>query len=185
MLTVGVYSGCGPGKKVGIIGLGGLGHFGVLFAKALKADKVVAISRSRNKEADARKMGADDFIATSEDKDWQTTQASSLDLIISTVSDHRMPFQGYINLLKTKGRLIIVGAPEDNLPGFNGFSIIPKGAHIGGSAIGSPVDIKEMLELAGKVQLKPWIEQRPMSDANQATIDMDKNLARYRYCLTN
>lgn len=64
--------GCGPGKKVGIIGVGGLGHFGVLFAKALGADKVVGISRKADKRDDVLKMGADEYVATSEDKDVST-----------------------------------------------------------------------------------------------------------------
>ena len=65
--------GCGPGKKVGIIGVGGLGHFGVIFAKALGADKVVGISRKADKKDDVLKMGADEYVATSEDKDVSTT----------------------------------------------------------------------------------------------------------------
>lgn len=79
-------NGCGPGKRVGIVGMGGLGHFGVLFAKALGADKVVGISRRANKKADALKMGADSYIATSEDSDWAGKNARSLDIIVSTVS---------------------------------------------------------------------------------------------------
>lgn len=79
-------NGCGPGKSVGIIGIGGLGHAGLLFAKALGADRVVAISRGANKKADALKMGADGFIATGEDEDWVEKNARSLDIIVSTVS---------------------------------------------------------------------------------------------------
>ena len=71
-------------------GVGGLGHFGLLFAKALGASEVTAISRTREKEADTKKMGADKFIATDDDKDWATKNASSLDLIVCTVSSHKM-----------------------------------------------------------------------------------------------
>lgn len=77
--------GAGPGKRVGILGLGGLGHMGVMWAKALGADHVVVISRKSNKKADALKMGADDFIATAEDPGWAKKHADSLDLIICTV----------------------------------------------------------------------------------------------------
>jgi alcohol dehydrogenase (NADP+) len=63
-------NGCGPGKRVGIIGVGGLGHFGVLYAKALGADRVVGISRRNDKREDVLKMGADEYIATEEDKNW-------------------------------------------------------------------------------------------------------------------
>ena len=78
--------GCGPGKSVGIVGTGGLGHFGILFAKALGADKVVALSRSNKKRADVLNLGANDYIAMEEDADWSTKHANSLDIIICTVS---------------------------------------------------------------------------------------------------
>lgn len=84
------YNGCGPGKKVGIIGVGGLGHFGIMFAKALGADKVVAISRKDNKKEDALKLGADEYIATDDDPEWATHHARSLDLIVSTVSSSKV-----------------------------------------------------------------------------------------------
>jgi alcohol dehydrogenase (NADP+) len=95
-----VKNGCGPGKKVGIIGIGGIGHFGLLFAKALGADRVVAISRTSSKKEDALKLGADEFIATAEDKDWSKKNAGTLDLIISTVSSANMPFGEYLGLLR-------------------------------------------------------------------------------------
>lgn len=84
------HNNCGPGKKVGIIGLGGLGHFGVLFAKAMGADKVVAISRKESKAEDAIKMGADTYIATDDQPDWATKHARSLDLIVCTVSSTKV-----------------------------------------------------------------------------------------------
>jgi alcohol dehydrogenase (NADP+) len=83
-------SGCGPGKSVGIIGLGGLGHFGVLFAKALGADKVVAISRKKEKESDALALGADAYIATDDEPDWESKYARSLDIVLSTVSSAKV-----------------------------------------------------------------------------------------------
>lgn len=84
------HNGCGPGKRVGIIGVGGLGHFGVLFAKAMGADKVVAISRKMNKSEDSLKMGADLYIATEDEPDWATKYSRSLDLIVSTVSSTKV-----------------------------------------------------------------------------------------------
>lgn len=80
--------GCGPGKTVGIIGVGGLGHFGILFAKALGA-KVVAISRKGNKKDDALKLGADAYIAT-DDENWAQGYNRSLDIILSTVSSSKV-----------------------------------------------------------------------------------------------
>lgn len=96
-------AGAGPGKKVGVVGIGGLGHFGLLWAKALGCDKVVAISRGRSKEDDARKLGADEFIATGEDG-WDSKNAGSLDIIISTVSSPKMPLEGYCEYLRFKKR---------------------------------------------------------------------------------
>ena len=178
-------NGAGPGKKVGIVGIGGLGHFGLMFAKALGADKVVAISRSSSKKADALKMGADDFIATGEDKDWATHHAGSLDLIVSTVSSPNMPLQEYLQLLRVKGQFIQVGAPEDSIPAFNAFALIVKGVKIGGSAIGSPEEIRNMLDLAAKKGVHTWVQKRPMKEANQAVVDMADGKARYRYVLVN
>lgn len=86
------HNGCGPGKHVGIIGVGGLGHFGVLFAKAMGADKVVAISRKTGKAEDSLKMGADLYIATDDEPDWATKYSRSLDLIVSTVSSIKVRF---------------------------------------------------------------------------------------------
>ena len=180
-----IHNDCGPGKKVGIVGVGGLGHFGILYGKALGADRVVAISRTAAKKADAMKMGADAYIATDEDKDWHKKNFGSLDLIICTVSSEKMPLQRYLMLLRTHGNFIQVGAPEDRLPAFNAFALIAKGAKLGGSAIGSPKDIEKMLALTAEKKVKPWIQERPMRDANQATVDMDAGKARYRYCLVN
>ncbi|KAF2146571.1 uncharacterized protein K452DRAFT_323713 [Aplosporella prunicola CBS 121167] len=177
--------GCGPGKRVGIVGLGGLGHFGVLFAKALGADEVVVISRTSGKKSDAEKMGATRFIATDEDPDWAATHANSLDLIVSTVSSPKMPLSGYLSLLRFRGTFIQVGAPEDELPPFNAFALIAKQAKVGGSLIGSPNEIREMLQLASKTNLKPWIQQRPLKDANQAVVDFEAGKPRYRFVLVN
>jgi alcohol dehydrogenase (NADP+) len=92
----------GPGKRVGIIGIGGLGHFGILGANALGCDEIVAISRTSAKMEDALKMGA--------------TKC--------TVSSPKMPIQEYLGLLRLKGQFVQVGAPEDKIPGFNSKSKI-------------------------------------------------------------
>ncbi|GAB7366231.1 hypothetical protein MBLNU230_g7789t1 [Neophaeotheca triangularis] len=178
-------NGCGPGKKVGIVGVGGLGHFGIIFAKALGADKVVGISRKAEKRADVLKMGADDYIATDEDPDWATHHASSLDLIVSTVSSPKMPLMQYFQLLRTFGTFVQVGAPEDMLPQMNAFSFIAKGMSLKGSMIGSPAEIEEMLQLVADKGLKPWINTYPMSEANKAIVDFEAGKPRYRITLVN
>ena len=130
-------------------------------------------------------MGATTYIATSEEKRWFKTYANSLDLIICTVSSHDMPMSGYLSLLRIKGQFIQVGAPEDKIPGFNMFHLIGKKAKIGGSAIGTPKQIREMLDLVVKEKVKPWINPRPMSEANQAVVDFEVGKPRYRLVLVN
>lgn len=172
-------------KDVGIVGIGGLGHFGLLFAKALGAN-VTAISHSENKRADAEKMGATRFIAThSGGKKDFAPYARSLDLIIATTNDTDMPLEGYLSLLRPGGQLILVGAPEKPLPSFSPFKLIMNNVSIGGSAIGSPKIIKDMLELAATQDIHPWIIKRPMDDVNSAVVDMLASKARYRYVLVN
>lgn len=180
-----INNGAGPGKKVGIVGFGGLGHFGILFAKALGCSKVVAISRRRNKEADARAMGADEYIATSEDDKWARNHARSLDLIVSTVSSPDIPLESYLRLLRTGGQFIQVGAPEDKLPPIAAFGLIGKGCKIGGSQIGSPKEIENMLKFAAEKGVKPWVQTRGMGEANRSVVEMEEGKARYRYVLVN
>lgn len=179
-------NGCGPGKTVGIVGVGGLGHFGVLFAKALGADKVIGISRRASKRDEVLALGADEYIATEDDEDWATKNAQSIDLIISTISSPKMPLTQYLSLLRYGGDFIQVGAPDGGeLPPINAFTLISGGFKVGGSAIGSPSDIKEMLQLAVDKKIKPWVEKRSLKDANQAVKDMEAGKARYRYVLVN
>jgi alcohol dehydrogenase (NADP+) len=178
------YHGAGPGKTVGVVGLGGLGHFAVLWAKALKADRVVVISRSSAKREDALRLGADDFIAYAEDPNWTTKHASTLDIIINTVSAN-VPLKDLFSVLRFDGTLVQVGAPEDPLPSIPLFPLLFKRIKITGSIIGSPNDIREMLQLAADQNIKPWIQEIPMKDANQAILDLAKGKPRYRYVLVN
>lgn len=178
--------GAGPGKTVGIVGIGGLGHLGILFAKALNCDRVVAISRTSSKKKDAIEgLGADAFIATAENKKWGRAYARSLDLIICTVSSDDMPLSQYLRLLKTDGTFVMVGAPEKPLPPLAAYSLIQKGVKVTGSSIGSPDDIRKMLQLASEKRVLPWIQKRPMEDVNSALVDMHDGKARYRYVLAN
>jgi alcohol dehydrogenase (NADP+) len=176
--------GAGPGKKVGIVGIGGLGHYGVLFAKALGAE-TWAISRSRAKEADALKMGADGFIATQE-KDWNVPHERSFDLIINTANS----FDGfelgkYLSLLDIHGRWNSVG-----LPGGDGISVrnqdfIDNGCFIGSSHLGSRREMLEMFELAAKKGITSWVEEIPISreGLQQAMSKLEKSSVRYRSCM--
>ena len=96
-----------------------------------------------------------------------------------------MRLSDYLQLLKTDGQFIQVGAPEESLPPVNAFALILKNAKLGGSAIGSPKEIDEMLELAAKKNLKPWIQERPLKEANEAIVDFEKGKPRFRYVLVN
>ncbi|KAL4801939.1 Afadin and alpha-actinin-binding-domain-containing protein [Aspergillus unguis] len=179
------------GKRVGIVGIGGLGHMGLLFARAMGAASVVAISRSSAKKSDAvgalseGKLGADTFIATGEDKSWAKTHSRTLDIIICTVSGENMPLAGYLRLLKRNGVFVQVGAPEDPLPPLRAFSLIQKGVLVTGSSIGSPNDIRDMLELASQRGVRPWVERKDMEGVNRALAEMHEGKARYRFVLEN
>ncbi|KAJ6259214.1 NADP-dependent alcohol dehydrogenase [Drechslerella dactyloides] len=177
--------GAGPGKKVGIIGLGGLGHFGVMFAKALGSDEVVVISRSKSKEADALKLGADRIIATGDEPDWAKKYGSSLDLIVNTADSPNMPLTDYLGLLAPMGTLVQVGAPEGNMPGFNGFKLLSKNRNLTGTAIGSRGEIREMLQLANDRGVKTWANPFPMSKVNDAIKAFHRSEGRYRIVLVN
>ncbi|KAF5712264.1 NADP-dependent alcohol dehydrogenase 6 [Fusarium mundagurra] len=176
--------GAGPGKKVGIVGVGGLGHFAVLFARALGADEVVGISRRESKRQQAMDLGCTDYIATADEEGWETKNSRRLDLIISTVSSPKMPLADYIGLLRLDGTLVQVGLPEGQLP-FRPGSLTGARRRIAGSNIGSPAEIKEMLQLVADKNVKPWVEMRPMSEANQAIIDFEAGKPRFRYVLVN
>lgn len=178
--------GAGPGKTVGVVGIGGLGHMGILFARALGADRVVAISRSSSKRADALQgLGADAFIATGEEKGWAKTHSRSMDILLSTVSGPDMPLTQYLRLLKRDGTFIQVGAPEDALPPLTAWSLIQKSVKVTGSNIGSPEEIREMLALAAERRVLPWVQKRDMADVNNALVDMHDGKARFRYVLQN
>lgn len=178
--------GAGPGKKVGIVGIGGLGHYGVLFAKALGAE-VWAISRTRSKEADAKKMGADGFLATNE-KGWNEPHKMTFDLIINTANSFDgFDLSQYLSLLDIHGKWNSVG-----LPGGEGISIrnqdfISNGCFIGTSHLGSRKEMLEMLQLAADKNIKSWVQEIPISKEGlqQAMQNLEKSSVRYRSCMVN
>lgn len=187
-----VRYGAGPGKAVGIIGIGGLGRLGILFAKAFNCDRVVAISRSAGKSDDALNgLGADAFIATDDESkgknkhSWAKTYSRTLDLIICTVSSPNMPLAQYLRLLKVGGTFVQVGVPEDPLPAIRAGSLIQKAVKVTGSSIGSPGETREILEFAAQKRLLPWVQKRPMHEVNTALRDLEAGKARYRYVLAN
>lgn len=176
--------GAAPGKRVGVVGIGGLGHFALLFGKAMGAD-MVAISHSKSKKEDAEKMGVKQFISTHDDENWSEANARTLDLIVCTANNSDMPIQKYLRLLKPGSSFILVGAPEEPLPQIPAFAFISHNVFLGGSLIGGTKTIEEMLEVAVKSDVKSWIQLRNMKDANASVVDMDDGKARYRYVLVN
>ncbi|KAF9821676.1 hypothetical protein IEO21_00522 [Rhodonia placenta] len=179
-------NGAGPGKKVGVVGIGGLGHYAVLFAKALGAE-VYAFTHSLSKLEDAKKMGADHVIST-HDEDFYKPYQGELDLIISTIDVFRpdRPLKVYLSMLFVHGKFINVGLPNNDnpLPPMHAFDLQPNGAFIGGSHIGSKTECLEMLELAAEKGVKPWIQEVPMSQAKVAIEAVKSGKVRYRYVLT-
>lgn len=159
--------------------------FGILLAKALGADKVVAISWTSSKREYAPNMGADSFIATAEKTDYVTKYDSTLDLIIRNVSVPNLSIADYISLVDVNGTFIQLGTPEDPIPSFSAFSLLRKNIKLGGSLIGSRKNIKEMLQLAADSNLTVWGNLRPMSEANQVVVDIANGKARYRNVLKN
>lgn len=176
---------CGPGKAVGIIGVGGLGHFGVVIAKALGADHVVGISRRGSKREEVLAMGADEYIATEDDKDWSTTHNNKFDLLISTVSAPDPRLSQYLWLLKRDGVFVQVGNPGEAGLSMSVWPIFMRRLTVTGSIIGSPSEMKELLQLAADKKMRFWVETRDMTEANQAILDMKAGKARYRYVLVN
>jgi alcohol/geraniol dehydrogenase (NADP+) len=170
-----------PSSRVGVIGIGGLGHLGIQFAKAFGAE-VTAFSTSKDKEAEARSLGAHHFLNT-QDTGALKKVAGSFDFLLSTVSADQ-DWQGYVNALRPKGMLCVVGASPSPLQ-INAFSLIGGQRAVSGSPSGSPRDLYEMLDVAARHGVKAITERFAMSKANDAVAKVKKNQVRYRAVLAN
>jgi uncharacterized zinc-type alcohol dehydrogenase-like protein len=169
----------GPGKKVAVMGLGGLGHMGVKFAHALGAD-VTVLSHSPNKESDARKLGADHFILTS-DADQMKSVKRSFDLILDTVSaEHNI--DDYLSLLSTNGTLVVIGLP--GVPfAVNAGTLLSGRRSMAGSMIGGIAQTQEMLNFCGEQKIVSEIELINADYVNEA---YDRTIAsdvRFRFVI--
>lgn len=162
-----------------------MGHFALLFAKALGAQRVVAFSRHADKRDDALALGADTYIATAEDQNWEVENAGSLDLILCTTSSSNMPLTDYITLLKRDGSFCQLGLPDDGQFKVNAAAIASQRRSLTGSFMGSPNEIREMLQLAADKAIIPRVEVCPMSEANSVLKKMELGKAKYRYVLVN
>jgi len=176
-------NGCGPGKKVGIVGVGGLGHYAVLFAKAMGAE-VWAFTHSKSKSEDIKKMGADHIVDIG-DEGFDEPLKQTLDLIVSTRDvAEGFDLAQYLGMLWIHGSFITVGLPDNHFPSLSPFTFAPNGSKLGGSHIGSKVEVLQMLQLAADKGIKPWIEVLPMKDVAKAVQGVKDNKVRYRYVLT-
>ncbi|MFE7584524.1 NAD(P)-dependent alcohol dehydrogenase [Streptomyces gardneri] len=169
----------GPGKKVAIVGLGGLGHMGVKIAHALGAE-VTVLSQSLKKQEDGLKLGADHYYATS-DPETFTKLAGTFDLIISTVSAP-LDFGAYLSLVKTDGALVNVGAPEEPVA-LNLFSLIGGRKTLAGSMIGGIAETQEMLDFCAAHGLGSEIEVIAAEQINEAYERVVASDVRYRFVI--
>jgi uncharacterized zinc-type alcohol dehydrogenase-like protein len=170
-----------PASRVGIIGIGGLGHIALQFARSFGAE-VTAFSSTADKEADAAKLGAHRFINTRETKSLKAV-AGQFDFILSTINVE-VDWNAYINALRPHGSLVFVGSlPKPvSLPISPLISGIKR---ISGSNIGSPTQIAEMLDVAARHNIKAVTETFAMRDANAAVERARKGAVRYRAVLAN
>jgi uncharacterized zinc-type alcohol dehydrogenase-like protein len=169
----------GPGKKVGIVGLGGLGHMGVKFAHAFGAHTVV-FTTSPNKREDALRLGADEVVISS-DADEMAKHAASFDFILDCVAAPH-DINAYINLLKRDGNLTMVGAPEKPLP-VAVFGLIFGRKSFSGSPIGGLPETQEMLDLCGQRNITADVEVIPIQKVNEAYERMSKSDVKYRFSI--
>lgn len=169
----------GPGKKVAIVGLGGLGHIGVKIAHALRSE-VTVLSHSLKKQADAKRLGADHFYATA-DAETFTKLQYHFDLIINTASSET-DWNQYLELLKVDGTMVMVGIPEKQVP--MGASALIRGRRsLAGSMIGGIGETQEMLDFCDKHKFGCDVEVIPIQKVNEAYERVLKSDVRYRFVI--
>lgn len=169
----------GPEQKVGVVGLGGLGHMGVKLAHAMGAH-VVLFTTSTGKTEDARRLGADEVVISKE-AEAMAAHANSFDFILDTVSAQH-DINALLGLLKVDGTLCQVGAPEKPLP-LQVFSVILKRRTFAGSLIGGIAETQEMLDFCAEHGITSDIELIPIQDINTAYERMLKSDVRYRFVI--
>lgn len=169
----------GPGKKVAIVGLGGLGHMGVKIAHAMGAE-VTVLSQSLRKKDDGLRLGADHYHATSDPATFEEL-AGTFDLIVNTVSAN-LDLNAYLGLLRTDGTLVQLGAPENPLP-VAPFALLTRRRSIAGSLIGGIPETQEMLDFCGEHGLTADIEVISAEQINEAYERVLASDVRYRFVI--
>jgi len=179
-----VRLGTGPGKTVGIVGLGGLGHFAVLWAAALGAE-VYVLSHSPHKKEDALKLGAKHFIDTSKE-DWHKDHAFKFDFLLNTADmTHKFDLSQYFSTIKVMGKFHNVGMPDEPIE-VNLQAFASNGCYLGTSHIGNRPEMLAMLKLASEQNIKSWVETIDISEegCKEAVERVKNNKVHYRFTLT-
>lgn len=169
----------GPGKKVGIVGLGGLGHMGVKLARAMGA-QVVVFTTSPSKKADAIRLGAHEVVLST-DAEQMAAHTGSFDMILDCVSA-KHDLEGYLALLRNGGNMTLVGVPEEPAT-LNPFSLIYGNKSLSGSMIGGIAETQEMLDFCGKHSITADVEVINMDQINEAYERMLKSQVKYRFSI--
>lgn len=169
----------GPGQKVGVVGLGGLGHMAVKIAKAMGAE-VIVFTTSPSKVEDAKRLGADEVVL-SRDEAQMARYAGKLHFVLDAVSAEH-DINAYLNLLRVDGSLVLVGAPELPLP-VAAFSLIPQRRSFSGSMIGGIAETQEMLDFCGKHNIVSDIELINIQQINEAYERLLKGDVKYRFVI--
>ena len=172
----------GPGKKVGIVGIGGLGHMGIKLAHAMGAH-TVAFTTSERKRQDARDLGADDVVISKNAKEMQQ-HAGSFDFILNTVAASH-DLDAFTKLLKRDGTMCLVGVPADPHPSPNVGQLIFGRKAIAGSLIGGIAETQEMLDFCAERGIVSDIEMIPIQKIDEAYDRMQKSDVKYRFVIDN
>jgi uncharacterized zinc-type alcohol dehydrogenase-like protein len=171
--------GCKPGDRVGVVGLGGLGHMAVKLAASMGA-KVTVLSTSEAKAADAKRLGATDFAVTKGRAAFERL-ARKFDLVVDTVSAQHA-YDDYLTLLRPRGTMVIVGVPPTPTP-VSAFSLIGGNRRLAGSMIGGIAETQEMLDHCAKHGIVSDIEIIPIQKINEAYERVLKSDVRYRFVI--
>jgi uncharacterized zinc-type alcohol dehydrogenase-like protein len=170
-----------PTQRVGVIGIGGLGHMALAFLNKWGCD-VTAFTSSASKADEAKRMGAHHVIDT-HSKEALEKAAGSFDFIISTVNVN-LDWNAYLGALVPKGRLHVVGVVPDPMP-IPAFPLLAGQRSVSGSPSGAPATVATMLDFCARHQISPITEEFPMSAANEAVAHLEAGKARYRIVLKN
>jgi uncharacterized zinc-type alcohol dehydrogenase-like protein len=173
------YAGVTSGMKVGIVGLGGLGHMGVKFAASFGAE-VTLISTSPSKQKDAERLGAHKFLLSTDKKQMKAAD-SYFDVVLNTISA-KHNYKRYLNLLDLNGKMLVVGLPSED-PKTNPFALIKNRRSITGSMIGGTKETQEMLDYCAEKNIVADVEVIPIQEINKAYERMIKNDVRYRFVI--